>query len=155
MLENNIIYPLPEDRFLMKLEKYWRVSLPEDYKKFLLKNNGLVPNKNTFDLDEKKYLVERFLCVLENTKNNLLGMYDINVVISQLDERLFFHEDVLGVELVPIAALFSGNFVCLDYKDSRDNPSVCVWNHEESYELEPAIEFVADSFTDFLAMLHE
>lgn len=155
MLANDIIYPLPKENFILDLEKNWRVTLPGDYKNFIMSKNGFRPSKNLFSLTNRLYLIERFLCVLENTKNNPLGVYDIDVVMSQLDERLFVHEDILGFELIPIAALFGGDFICLDYTKSKENPSICIWYHEESYELDPSVEFIAGSFTEFLEILHD
>lgn len=153
--DQSIIYPLPTDALLQEREVAWKVQLPEDYKKFIMRKNGFRPSKNSFSLKNRSFLIERFLCVLENSKDNPLGVYDIDVVMSQLDERLFVHEDILGFELVSIAALFGGDFLCLNYIEDPENPSICIWYHEESYELEPAIEFVADSFTEFLAMLQD
>ena len=151
----SIIYPLPTDALLQEREVAWRVKLPDDYKEFIKRKNGFRPSKNLFSLTNRSFLIERFLSILENTKDNPLGMYDIDVVMSQLDERLFVHEDILGFELIPIAALFGGDFVCLNYVEDSENPSICIWYHEESYELEPAIEFLANNFTEFLAMLYE
>ena len=153
--DQSVIYPLPTDALLQEREVAWKVRLPEDYKKFIMRKNGFRPSKNSFSLKNRSFLIERFLCVLENSKDNPLGVYDIDVVMSQLDERLFVHEDILGFELVPIAALFGGDFLCLNYIEDPENPRICIWYHEESYELEPAIEFVADSFTEFLAMLQD
>ena len=151
--DQSIIYPLPTEALLHEREIAWRVKLPDDYKNFIMRKNGFRPSKNLFSLQNRSFLIERFLCVLENTKDNPLGVYDIDVVMSQLDERLFVHEDILGFELVPIAALFGGDFLCLNYIEDPENPSISIWYHEESYELEPTIEFVANSFTEFLAML--
>ncbi len=151
--DQSVIYPLPTDALLQEREVAWKVQLPENYKKFLMRKNGFRPSKNLFSLKNRSFLIERFLCVLENSKDNPLGVYDIDVVMSQLDERLFVHEDILGFELVPIAALFGGDFLCLNYIEDPENPSISIWYHEESYELEPTIEFVANSFTEFLAML--
>lgn len=151
----SIIYPLPTDALLQEREVAWKVQLPDDYKEFIKKENGLLPSKRYFHVGNNEKVVERFLCVLENSKNNPLSMYDIDVVMSQLDERLFAHEDILGFELIPIAALFGGDFVCLNYVEDSKNPSICIWYHEESYELEPAVEFVASNFTEFLEMLYE
>ena len=153
--DQSIIYPLPTDALLQEREISWRVKLPDDYKNFIMKNNGFRTSKNLFSLKNRSFLIERFLCVLENSKDNPLGVYDIDVVVSQLDERLFVHEDILGFELVPIAALFGGDFLCLNYIEEPENPRICIWYHEESYELEPAIEFVANNFTEFLAMLQD
>ena len=153
--DQSIIYPLPTDVLLQEREVAWKVQLPEDYKKFIMRKNGFRTSKNLFSLKNRSFLIERFLCVLENSKDNPLGVYDIDVVMSQLDERLFVHENILGFELVPIAALFGGDFLCLNYIEDPENPRICIWYHEESYELEPAIEFVANNFTEFLAMLQD
>ena len=151
----SIIYPLPTDALLQEREVAWRVKLPDDYKEFIMRKNGFRLSKNLYSVTNRSFLIERFLCILENTKDNPLGMYDIDVVMSQLDERLFVHEDILGFELIPIAALFGGDFVCLNYVEESEKPSICIWYHEESYELEPAIEILANKFTEFLAMLYE
>lgn len=153
--DQSIIYPLPTDALLLEREVVWRVKLPDDYKKFIMRNNGFRPSKNLFSVTNRSFLIERFLCVLENSKDNPLGMYDIDVVMSQLDERLFVHEDILGFELIPIVALYGGDFLCLNYVENSENPSMCIWYHEESYELDHAIEFVANNFTEFLAMLQD
>jgi len=149
--DQSIIYPLPTDALLQEREVAWKVRLPDDYKNFIKRKNGFRPSKNT----NRSFLIERFLCVLENTKDNPLGMYDIDVVMSELDERLFVHEDILGFELIPIVALYGGDFLCLNYLEDTENPSICIWYHEESYELEPAIELVAINFTEFLVMLQD
>ena len=151
----SIIYLLPTDALLQEREVAWRVKLPDDYKELIMRKNGFRLSKNLYSLTNRSFLIERFLCILENTKDNPLGMYDIDVVMSQLDERLFVHEDILGFELIPIAALFGGDFVCLNYVEDSEKPSICIWYHEESYELEPAIEFLANNFTEFLAKLYE
>ncbi len=151
----SIIYPLPTDALLQEREVAWRVKLPNDYKELIMRKNGFRPSKNLFSLTNRSFLIERFLCILENTKDNSIGMYDIDVVMSQLDERLFVHEDILGFELIPIAALYGGDFLCLNYVENTANPSICIWYHEESYELEPVIEFLANNFTEFLAMLQD
>ena len=151
--DQSIIYPLPTDALLQEREVAWRVKLPDDYKEFIKRKNGFRPFKNLFSLTNRSFLIERFLSILENTKDNPLGIYDIDVVMSQLDERLFVHEDILGFELIPIVALYGGDFLCLNYLEDTENPSICIWYHEESYELEPAIELVAINFTEFLVML--
>ena len=149
----SIIYLLPTDALLQEREVAWRVKLPDDYKELIMRKNGFRLSKNLYSLTNRSFLIERFLCILENTKDNPLGMYDIDVVMSQLDERLFVHEDILGFELIPIVALYGGDFLCLNYLEDTENPSICIWYHEESYELEPAIELVAINFTEFLVML--
>ncbi|OSY05419.1 hypothetical protein BTJ48_03984 [Bacillus mycoides] len=81
-------------------------------------------------------------------------MFDIDVTWTQLDERLTDDGDLLGVALLPIAVLFVGDFLCLDFRESKNNPKVCVWDHENSAELEPVSYHIADTFDEFMGMLH-
>ena len=153
-----IIMPLPEDSLIEYFEdSYGPFVLPEDYKMFLKKYNGVVPETRVFDFHDYEYVVEQFLCLLERPiEDPINGMYEIRVVMTQLDERLQdgFDEDATGYQVVPIAALFAGNFLCLDYRTS-DVPSIAIWFHEESEEYSPEMVKIADSFSEFLDMLYE
>ncbi|WP_243459708.1 SMI1/KNR4 family protein [Metabacillus bambusae] len=59
-------------------------------------------------------------------------------------------EDLIGADILPIAVLFAGDFVCLDFRDDREKPKVVIWNHEESAELKPITYFVANTFSEFI-----
>lgn len=150
-----IVYPLPGVELLEKREKKWRLSLPKDYKDFILKYNGSIPDTKSFTCNNRSYAISRFLCILENTKEDKYGWYDIGVVESQVGERLTDKEDLIGVEVLPIAELFAGDYLCLDFRKDKLNPSVCVWNHEESGDFEPVTYWVAGSFEDFTKLLSE
>ena len=153
--DQSVIYPLPTDALLQEREVAWKVRLPEDYKEFIKKENGLIPSKRYFHFGNNEKVIEHFLAILAISGEKAEEAYDIGVVSTQLEGRIVFDEDYVGMQLIPIAALFGGDFVCLNYIEDPENPSMCIWYHEESYELEPAIEFVADSFTEFLAMLQD
>ena len=153
--KESVVLPLPSDELLANEERMWRIHLPNSYKELLKNSNGGVPIESSFTCNNHSYAVDRFLCVLEDTENSLLGMYDIDVILTQIGERLASDGDLLGVELLPIAVLFAGDFLCLDYSKSRLNPAVCVWNHEESGELDPVTYLTANNFEDFLNMLTE
>lgn len=71
-----------------------------------------------------------------------------------IDERLIDDEDLIGVNIIPIAALFSGDFVCLDFRENKSSPNVCVWFHEESGVFSPSVEKISSNFTEFLNQLH-
>lgn len=151
--EKTIITPLPTVDLLHKREQRWHITLPKDYRDFIIKNNGGVPNDLSFVCNNHSYAVARFLCVLENYKDSQFGWYDISVVVSQIEERLTDNLDLIGVEVLPIAELFAGDYVCLDYRADKNSPSICVWSHEESGEFAPVTYKVADSFAEFLSML--
>ena len=149
----SFIYPLPTDTLLQEREVAWRVKLPDDYKEFIKKENGVIPSKRYFHFEHNEKVIDRFLAILAISGEKTEEDYDIGVVSTQLEGRIVFDEDNVGMQLIPIAALFGGDFVCLNYVKETENPSICIWYHEESYELEPAIELVAINFTEFLVML--
>lgn len=60
---------------------------------------------------------------------------------------------MIGVEVLPIAELFAGDYVCLDYREDKENPFICVWSHEESGDFEPVTHKVANTFSEFVQML--
>lgn len=150
----SIVYPLPTEALLHEREIAWRVKLPDDYKEFIKSENGLIPSKRYFHFGNNEKVIDCFLAILAISGEKPEEVYDIGVVSTQLEGRIVFDEDYVGMQLIPIAALFGGDFVCLNYIDNSDNPNICIWYHEESYELEPAVEFVANNFTEFLAMLY-
>ena len=151
----SIIYPLPTDALLQEREVAWGVKLPDDYKEFIKKENGVIPSKRYFHFENNEKVIDRFLAILAISEEKTEEDYDIGVVSTQLEGRIVFDEDNVGMQLIPIAALFGGDFVCLNYVEDSEKPSICIWYHEESYELEPAIEFLANNFTEFLAMLQD
>ena len=153
--DQSIIYPLPTDDLLQEREVAWRVKLPDDYKEFIKNENGLIPSKRYFHFGNNEKVIDRFLAILAISGEKPEEVYDIGVVSTQLEGRIVFDEDYVGMQLIPIAALFGGDFLCLNYIEDPENPSICIWHHEESYELEPAIEFVANNFTEFSDMLQD
>ena len=153
--DQSIIYPLPTDALLQEREVAWKVRLPEDYKEFIKNENGLIPSKRYFHFGNNEKVIDRFLAILAISGEKPEEVYDIGVVSTQLEGRIVFDEDYVGMQLIPIAALFGGDFVCLNYVKDSENPSICIWYHEESYELEPAIELVANNFAEFLDMLQD
>lgn len=147
------ILPRLNEEVLKREEEMWRVKLPADYREILLNTNGGVPHKREFECSNHMYMIVSFLCVLEKTEHNEYGFYDIDVVLSQIEDRLTNNEDLVGCELLPIAELFAGDYLCLDFRENKEPPTICVWSHEESEELEPVTYKVADTFSEFIEML--
>nr|WP_269135970.1 SMI1/KNR4 family protein [Sporosarcina cyprini] len=144
---------MPDDSLIIEKEGKWRINLPEKYKEFIKKYNGGSPIKESFKCKDNMYAIDRFLCILKVTGEIEDDYYDIGVVRTQLEERIVFDENFVGTELLPIAVLFAGDFVCLDYRSNVEEPIVCVWNHEESSDLNPITDFISNSFEEFLNML--
>ena len=151
--DDSIVYPLPNIELLAEKEKKWRLVLPNDYREFIMQYNGGKPNQNSFECNQHSYTITRFLCILKNIQDTRSGWYDISVVESQIGERLTDNEDLVGIEVLPIAELFAGDYVCLDFRKQEDMPCVCVWSHEESGDFEPVTYKVASTFSEFIQML--
>lgn len=151
--DNTIIQPLPTDELLTEKERKWRLVLPRDYRNFVVKYNGGIPNEKSFECNKHCYAVTRFLCILKKLQDTQNGWYDISAVASQIGDRLTDNEDLTGEEVLPIAELFGGDYVCLDYRRNKEEPSICVWDHEASEEFAPVTYHVANTFPEFLSML--
>lgn len=129
------------------------IKFPDSYIEFIKKYNVGVPVTNEFVVDNHSYAIDRFLGFINEYKTSPFVDYDIAVVLSQIDTRLTDNSDLIEDELIPIASLFAGDYICLDFKDNNENPSICIWSHEESEEFAPVIYKVANTFLDFIEML--
>ncbi len=145
--------PKPNEELIKKKEGYWRLKLPTLYYQFLLKYNGGIPVKRNFYYKNHRYYIVSFLGILKDYKYNEYGDLDIDVVLTQLDERLTDNEDLIGCELLPIAELTGYDYVCLDFRKNPDSPFVCVWSFRDSGEFDPVTVKIADSFEEFIEML--
>ena len=132
---------------IQKLEDYSGVKFPESYIGFIKKYNTGIPITNKFEFNGNVYVIERFLGFINNYKTSSIGIYDIAVVLSQIDTRLTDNPDLEGDELIPIASLFAGNYLCFDFTKTPK------FDHEESDKFQPVTYKVADSFSEFIEML--
>jgi hypothetical protein len=144
----------PTDDLIRRFEATYRVKFPEDYVAALKRGNGAVPIRREFRQGKRERMIERMLCLIpEPHEDRVNGWYDLTVVLSQLDARLIDDENLVGMNVVPIAVLFAGDFVCLDFRRTPGSPAVAVWDHEQSRDLHPVLELVAPSFTAFENLL--
>ncbi|WP_340013865.1 SMI1/KNR4 family protein [Paenibacillus sp. FSL K6-1318] len=80
------------------------------------------------------------------------GWYDVEFIITQIGDRLTDNENLVGMNVIPIASLFSGDFICLDYRETAE-PNVVIGFHEESEEFSPLTQIVAKNLSEFFDML--
>lgn len=138
---------------ILKVEEYSKIRFPKSYIEFIEKYNMAIPVTNKFVVNNHSYAIDRFLGFINEYKDSPYGDYDIAVVLSQIDTRLTDNPDLIGDELITIANLFAGDYICLDFKHNNENPSICIWSHEESEEFAPVTYKVANTFSDFIKML--
>ncbi|MDR7246928.1 SMI1/KNR4 family protein [Priestia megaterium] len=130
IVKNSIIYPLPQDQDIAKLEGSFRVQLPNEYKEFLKRYNGCkVVDSTPLTTVNKRCEIERFLGIVKDFSDHPYGVYDIGCCETSLGEQ-------------------GRNFY-----DDKNNPSVDFLDYEESYECDPATSKIADTFQAFLSML--
>ena len=141
----------PSEKLLLTVEKYYRIIFPKNYKLFLKNWNGAVPITNTFVFDGHEYLIENFLSLLGDGTEKRWD--DIEVIITEIGSRLSNDENQIGKKIIPIASLFAGDFVCLDFRNGLENPSICIWYHEQSAPFRAVTKKIANSFDEFLNML--
>jgi hypothetical protein len=149
------VLPGPSEPRIIWFEDSYGVKLPLALRQLFATGNGGVPKSRTFNQAGRGRLIERFLPLLDDPKAvGDLGWYDITVVISQIGDRLVESEHMVGTDVVPFAALFGGDFVCLSYKSLEvEEPTVVVWDHEQSEEGAPHLEQVASDLIEFLSQL--
>jgi len=146
--------PPPSNERIAWFEETYRVTLPIQYVEVLRVGHGAVPLTKVFDQGGKKRLIERMLCLLENPRTDQQNAWaDITVVMTQLDSRLIDNQELVGMNVIPVAALFGGDFLCLDYRADLRSPLIAVWEHEHSDDFRPSLETVATSFSQFQEML--
>lgn len=153
ILQDSIIEPKPTDKTLYYEESLWKIKLPNEYKTFIKEFNGCIPQTQIVFFQNREYFIERFLCILEKSEGHEYSSYDIDVVLTQIEDRLTDNEDLIGVEVLPIAQLFSGDYLCLNFKKNIGSPSVVIWSREESGELEPVLYEICDTFKKLLEII--
>lgn len=149
------VLPPPSEARISWFERSYRVRLPASLRHLFATGNGGVPRRRTFDQSGRERLIERFLPLLDDPRSvGELGVYDVTVVLTQVGDRLIEDDDLIGSDVVPIAALFAGDLVCLSYRNpDLAEPTVVVWDHEQSDEGRPHLHQVAATLAEFLSLL--
>lgn len=146
MLSFSKTYPPTSESEINDFEQKWNINLPENYKNFLLENNGGRP-------------AEDLTFPIKNDPPLNLGVinffYGINAgEHNDLDKEMRVHEDRVPKGFVPIAGDPMGNEICLAVSGEHEG-EVYFWEHEEEAEdgEEPTMQnmyLVANSFEEFL-----
>ncbi len=130
-----LILNLPKEKIsnneLLEFEKSIGYILPESYKKFILKNNGGVPNKEYFEEIKVSYFTP--IKYGDNTVEKAYAML----------------KEILPKGYLPIANDVCGELICLDLSKSNTHGFVYYLADDD----EPLL--VAESFKEFLEGLKE
>ena len=156
ILEESIIKPLPEEQGLLNCEALMHADFPVSYRHFVAALGGCQIKASRFG-EHARYEIERFFWIVNHPEVHPLGEWDLLSANALLEEaeRNIFEPGRLQVQCLPIAKLTYGDYLCLDYYHSPSAPPVVFLNFEESCLGAPSITKIADSFEEFLSMLHE
>jgi len=148
---NKINSPTNKDE-IRKLEKKWRITLPEVYKKFLLQNNGGRVGEEVFPIQNNpsgdRAIIHSFFGL------NLDNVYDLD---SKL--RVYKAGQRIPDNFIPIACDVGGNLVCISFK-GEDEGKVYFWDHEDEYMEGEKVGYknvylVADNLEEFINSLRK
>ena len=117
------------------VEHRLQITLPEDYKQFVLKYDGGYPNH--FKVDGKVEIFNNLISLDENEYNNI---YEI---LEDLQDRL-------GDQLIPFVEDGFGNLLCFDYSA---NKNIVFWDHEKNYGDFKELPLVCFSFSSLIENL--
>ncbi len=145
--------PLTLDK-VVDIEKRLKLSLPLEYKDFIMKHNGGRPKPSGFHYKHEtgRYTdsrVDWFLAIYDGESDNFEDYFN-TYKVDQVR---------LPIELVPIANDPGGNLVCISVK-GKNKGAVYFWDHENeagdnetpSYQ---NVHLLADSFSEFLESLKD
>jgi hypothetical protein len=136
--------PLTLDR-LLAFEEQIGVIVPEDYRAFLLTNNGGSVVPADFRISEAEG---------ESTLASFYGLHN-GPEYARLDAAVADYHGRIPRWLLPIAADEGGNAICIGLAGSARG-RIYFWNHNREGEpSDSAVTAVASSFTEFCAGLFE
>lgn len=148
------------EEFVKNVVKQLGFSFPEDYIKCSAKNHGANVEPYLFKVNNKEKVFGTLLSFEEGNDEFIINVYND-------------YKDTLPNELRPIAFDPAGNLICFDFKNRENNPIVVFWEHENAGEKEMLMRqeglteeqveelarenvfYIADTFTDFLEVLHD
>ena len=119
------------------MEDRLQITLPDDYKQFVLKYDGGYPHPNHFKVDEKVEIFNNLVSLDENETDNI---YE---VLEDLQNRI-------GDQLIPFAEDGFGNLLGFD---SSAYKNIVFWDHEKNYDDFKESTFVCSSFSSLIENL--
>lgn len=132
----NISISMVED-----VELEFRISFPEDFKRFIISHSGGCPLPHTYDFGEHyEAVLHNFLNFNKDERYNVLKTYKL-IADRLLDKVYPFAEDPFG------------NLICYDFRENHENPKIVFWDHEEDNK--DNFKFICNSIDELLAKLYE
>ncbi|WP_309398424.1 SMI1/KNR4 family protein [Cerasicoccus maritimus] len=116
------------------------VSFPEEYKKVIREFNGAYGDVD-FPIPGSEYGGSMGIWLS-------LSPWDRETIWSSLSA---WNEHELSEKIIPFGEDGGGNWICFDYRENKEEPSIVYWFHEIGGD--DGCIFVCDRFTTFLNSL--
>jgi len=139
------------------LERKEKIRLPNEYCKFIMNHNGASLYIDSFDfydnVQKRKSYESIAFIKFENISETICDLLaqttnDIN------EPDVFKWYNYFEARVIPFGDTGGGDFICFDYRQS-DNPTVILWCHDNYDENWNRFSFIANSFEEFINILHK
>ncbi|MDR1935280.1 MAG: SMI1/KNR4 family protein [Candidatus Accumulibacter sp.] len=129
-----------------KIEKEFGIKLPNDYKEYLLNNNGVMIGEACFYLKELKQYILMGVFYGIGTENNTIDIIKINKE---------FEDDIMENTLL-IGEDDGGGMILLIFDGSNDG----IWYYDHSYFFKQSTDelntyYICETFTEFMEILEK
>jgi cell wall assembly regulator SMI1 len=126
------------------LEREWGITFPDDYKRVVMKHQGMTPTPYVIDIgSNSNNVICELMTISVDGQQRSYAMRHVYQLIKNL----------VPAGIYPFAGTGTGDYICFDYRTSATAPKVIFYFTEAPGE--EALYPVADSFTDFLSKLHD
>ena len=126
---------------LESFERNQNVTLPKDYRDFLLEYNGGYPNPSTYKISDE--LGESVLNIL----------YGIGSMYDNLEKKYDVFDEILEKGFIPIGDDPSGNHICIGMSKEYFG-QIFHWAHDEKQDEMESMYFLSTYFNKFLDSLY-
>ena len=133
---------------IIKIENQFRIKLPDDYKEFLINNNGAIIKDGTFWVEDlkQKILMEKLFGINLSTKV---------LTIEYWSER---HKNDLWKNTIIIGSDPGGTFLLLVLGNRDDDINEGIYYYDNKYFFEQSSDkqntyYICKTFSEFIAQL--
>ena len=142
MVEIERIHERLSKEDLNSFENKHNITLPQDYRDFLLEYNGGYPLTGTYKISEE--IGESILNIF----------YGIGSMYDNLEKKFDIFDEILDIGFIPIADDPSGNQICIGINQEYFG-QIYHWAHDEEQDGMKNMYFLANNIDEFLDNLYE
>jgi hypothetical protein len=149
-----------EKNFVLNLANSLNIVFPNLYVIFIVNHNGASLSEidcfdfydNNRDCENRESIAFLNVMQINGDMKSLLKQSTDN----PNDSDIFKLYKYFDSRLIPFGETGGGDFICFDYRNDQktDNPPITYWCHD-AQEPNGRTSFIANSFEEFINMLHE